>query len=183
MAAHRSCPLSVADATPDYEVGSRQDRAFLGHPAGLWIPGLHRGVRALPITPCRLCWCSTWSNICSCRPCRVLVGCTVTQLLPGISAAARFGDLRDLHVAGLRNPHSRGDHRRQAARTEGTLIPGGLAMAIGHFPDGHPGQLPCSASLPGHWRRLFKAISPARSARFTAPTISAARWRSRSFTS
>ena len=29
--------MTVADATPDYEVGSHDDRAFLGHPKGLGI--------------------------------------------------------------------------------------------------------------------------------------------------
>jgi len=35
--------MTVADATPDYEVGSRDDRAFLGHPKGLGYLGFTEG--------------------------------------------------------------------------------------------------------------------------------------------
>jgi POT family proton-dependent oligopeptide transporter len=35
--------MTVADATPDYEVGSREDRAFLGHPKGLGYLGFTEG--------------------------------------------------------------------------------------------------------------------------------------------
>ena len=38
--------MSVADATPDYEVGTHDDRAFLGHPKGLGFSASPR-VRAL----------------------------------------------------------------------------------------------------------------------------------------
>src|ERR1700748_90438 len=31
--------MTVADATPDYEIGSLEDRAFLGHPRGLGYLG------------------------------------------------------------------------------------------------------------------------------------------------
>jgi POT family proton-dependent oligopeptide transporter len=31
--------MTVADATPDYEVGPKDDRAFLGHPKGLGYLG------------------------------------------------------------------------------------------------------------------------------------------------
>ena len=39
--------MTVAEATPDFEQGDRDDRAFLGHPKGLGYPRLHRGLRAL----------------------------------------------------------------------------------------------------------------------------------------
>ena len=35
--------MSVAEATPDYEVGSNDDRAFLGHPKGLGYLGFTEG--------------------------------------------------------------------------------------------------------------------------------------------
>ena len=35
--------MTVADATPDYEVGTRDDRAFLGHPKGLGYLGFTEG--------------------------------------------------------------------------------------------------------------------------------------------
>src|SRR6187551_1758869 len=35
--------MTVADATPDYEVGSHDDRAFLGHPKGLAYLGFTEG--------------------------------------------------------------------------------------------------------------------------------------------
>ncbi|HEU4809102.1 MAG TPA: MFS transporter, partial [Sphingomicrobium sp.] len=35
--------MTVADATPDYEVGTHDDRAFLGHPKGLGFLGFTEG--------------------------------------------------------------------------------------------------------------------------------------------
>src|SRR4029079_5775757 len=35
--------MTVADATPDYEVGAHDDRAFLGHPKGLGYLGFTEG--------------------------------------------------------------------------------------------------------------------------------------------
>ena len=35
--------MSVAEATPDYEVGTNDDRAFLGHPKGLGYLGFTEG--------------------------------------------------------------------------------------------------------------------------------------------
>ena len=35
--------MSVAEATPDYEQGSHEDRAFLGHPKGLGYLGFTEG--------------------------------------------------------------------------------------------------------------------------------------------
>src|SRR6476659_6290639 len=36
-------PMTVADATPDYEQGTHDDRAFLGHPKGLGFLGFTEG--------------------------------------------------------------------------------------------------------------------------------------------
>ena len=59
--------MTVAEATPDLEHGSTEDRAFLGHPKGLGYLGFTEGCeRFLLLLHADAARASTWSIICWC---------------------------------------------------------------------------------------------------------------------
>ncbi len=129
--------MTVADATPDYEVGSHDDRAFLGHPKGLGFLGFTEG-------------CERFSYY-SMQTLLVLYMVNYL-LLPGrIDQVAGLGWLRAWHYPGLEGqPLSSaifGDYSSLVYLTpilggiiadkltgrKVAMIAGGLIMSLGHF--------------------------------------------------
>ncbi len=129
--------MSVAEATPDYEVGSHDDRAFLGHPKGLGFLGFTEG-------------CERFSYY-SMQTLLVLYMVNYL-LLPGrIDNVAGLGWLRAWHYPGLEGqPLSSaifGDYSSlvyltpvlggiiadQLTGRKMAMIAGGLIMSLGHF--------------------------------------------------
>src|SRR6187551_2323817 len=129
--------MTVADATPDYEVGTHDDRAFLGHPKGLGFLGFTEG-------------CERFSYY-SMQTLLVLYMVNYL-LLPGqIENVAGLGWLRTWHYLGLEGqPLSSaifGDYTSLvyltpilggiiADRYSGrrvALLAGGLMKSLGHF--------------------------------------------------
>ena len=129
--------MTVAEATPDYEVGTHDDRAFLGHPKGLGFLGFTEGCE-------RFSYYSMQT---------LLVLYMVNYLLkPGrIEGVAGLGWLRTWHYPGLEGqPLSSaifGDYSSLVYLTpiiggiiadkltgrKMAMIAGGLIMALGHF--------------------------------------------------
>jgi POT family proton-dependent oligopeptide transporter len=129
--------MTVADATPDYEVGTHDDRAFLGHPKGLGFLGFTEG-------------CERFSYY-SMQTLLVLYMVNYL-LLPGqIEGVAGLGWLRSWHYPGLEGqPLSSaifGDYSSLVYLTpilggliadkltgrKVAMIAGGLIMSLGHF--------------------------------------------------
>jgi POT family proton-dependent oligopeptide transporter len=129
--------MTVADATPDYEVGTHDDRAFLGHPKGLGFLGFTEA-------------CERFSYY-SMQTLLVLYMVNYL-LLPGrIDTVAGLGWLRTWHYPGLEaQPLSSaifGDYSSLVYLTpilggiiadkltgrKVAMIAGGLVMSLGHF--------------------------------------------------
>lgn len=129
--------MTVADATPDYEVGTHDDRAFLGHPKGLGFLGFTEG-------------CERFSYY-SMQTLLVLYMVNYL-LLPGrIGGVVGLGWLRAWHYPGLEGqPLSSaifGDYSSLVYLTpiiggivadkltgrKVAMIAGGLVMSLGHF--------------------------------------------------
>ena len=129
--------MTVADATPDYEVGSHEDRAFLGHPNGLGFLGFTEA-------------CERFSYY-SMQTLLVLYMVNYL-LLPGqVENVAGLGWLRTWHYPGLEGqPLSSaifGDYSSLVYLTpilggiiadkltgrRVAMIAGGLMMSLGHF--------------------------------------------------
>jgi POT family proton-dependent oligopeptide transporter len=129
--------MSVAEATPDYEIGSKEDHAFLGHPKGLGYLGFTEG-------------CERFSYY-SMQTLLVLYMVNYL-LLPGrVDQVAGLGWLRAWHYPGLDGqPLSSaifGDYSSLVYLTpvlggiiadkltgrKVAMIAGGLIMALGHF--------------------------------------------------
>ena len=129
--------MTVADATPDYEVGSHEDRAFLGHPKGLGFLGFTEA-------------CERFSYY-SMQTLLVLYMVNYL-LLPGqVENVAGLGWLRTWHYPGLEGqPLSSaifGDYSSLVYLTpilggiiadkltgrRVAMIAGGLMMSLGHF--------------------------------------------------
>ena len=110
--------MTIADATPDLEQVDRDDRAFLGHPKGLGFLGFTEACERFSyysmqtllvlymvnylLVPGRM---EKVVGLDGCRP----------RLSRHLGPAARLGDLRHLHVAGLCDADPRRDHRRPLA--------------------------------------------------------------------
>ena len=128
--------MTVADATPDLEHIDQSDRAFLGHPKGLgylsFVEACERFSYYSMQTLLTLYmvnyllvphgWTACWASI----------GCS-RGIIRGSRTAARVGDLRRLHLAGLSDPDPRRDHRGRFAGRHAALLAGGLMMSLGHF--------------------------------------------------
>jgi len=129
--------MTVADATPDYEVGAHDDRAFLGHPKGLGYLGFTEGCERFSyysmqtllvlymvkylLVPGRM------ENV-------VGLGWLNAHVYPGLSgqplASAIFGTYAALVYA---TPVLGGIVADKWLGRNTTLIAGGILMAIGHF--------------------------------------------------
>jgi POT family proton-dependent oligopeptide transporter len=129
--------MTVADATPDYEVGTHDDRAFLGHPKGLGYLGFTEGCERFSyysmqtllvlymvkylLVPGRM------ENV-------VGLGWLNAHVYPGLSgqplASAIFGTYAALVYA---TPVLGGIVADKWLGRNTTLIAGGILMAIGHF--------------------------------------------------
>ncbi len=129
--------MTVADATPDYEIGTHDDRAFLGHPKGLGYLGFTEGCERFSyysmqtllvlymvnylLTPGRM------ENV-------VGLNWLNTHVYPGLSgqplASAIFGTYTALVYA---TPIVGGIIADKWFGRNATLIAGGILMAIGHF--------------------------------------------------
>jgi POT family proton-dependent oligopeptide transporter len=129
--------MTVTDATPDYEVGTHDDRAFLGHPKGLGFLGFVEGcerfsyysmqtllvlymVQYLLLTEhigsvVGLTWLGSWHY-------------------PGLSgqplSSAIFGDYSSLVYL---TPILGGIIADKLTGRKAAMIAGGLIMALGHF--------------------------------------------------
>ena len=129
--------MTVADATPDYEVGTSDDRAFLGHPKGLGFLGFTEG-------------CERFSYY-SMQTLLVLYMVNYLLLPDRIDTVAGLGWLRAWHYPGLEGqPLSSaifGDYASLVYLTpilggiiadkltgrKVAMIAGGLVMSLGHF--------------------------------------------------
>jgi POT family proton-dependent oligopeptide transporter len=58
--------MTVADATPDYEVGTKDERDLFGHPKGLWYLGFTEACERFSYYSMQTLLRSTWSITCSC---------------------------------------------------------------------------------------------------------------------
>jgi POT family proton-dependent oligopeptide transporter len=177
--------MTVADATPDYEVGTREDRAFLGHPKGLGYLGFTEGCE-------RFSYYSMQTLLTLYMVNYLLVPERMNSVIGlnwlnanfyGLSgqplASAIFGTYTALVYL---TPIVGGVIADKWLGRDATLIAGGILMAIGHFLMAiEPAFSHCSSCCSGS--EPSRAISRLRSARSTAPTTSAGRWRSRSSTS
>ena len=129
--------MTVADATPDFEVGSKDDRAFLGHPKGLGYLGFTEGCERFSyysmqtllvlymvnylLVPGRM------ENV-------VALDWLNAHVYPGLSgqplASAIFGTYTALVYL---TPIVGGIIADKWFGRDATLIAGGILMAIGHF--------------------------------------------------
>jgi POT family proton-dependent oligopeptide transporter len=129
--------MTVADATPDYEVGDRNDRAFLGHPKGLGFLGFTEGCERFSYYSMQTLLVLYMVNYLL-KPGRMehVVGLSWVQnhIYHGISgqplASAIFGTYTAL-VYGT--PIVGGIVADKWLGRDTTLIIGGVVMAIGHF--------------------------------------------------
>jgi len=129
--------MTVAEATPDYEIGTHDDRAFLGHPKGLGFLGFTEA-------------CERFSYY-SMQTLLVLYMVNYLLLPERIGKVAGLGWLRTWHYPGLEGqPLSSaifGDYASLVYLTpilggiiadkltgrKVAMIAGGLVMALGHF--------------------------------------------------
>ena len=129
--------MTVADATPDYEVGSHDDRAFLGHPKGLGYLGFTEACERFSYYSMQTLLVLYMVNYLL-KPGRMenVVGLSWVQnhIYHGISgqplASAIFGTYTAL-VYGT--PILGGIIADKWLGRDMTLILGGVLMAIGHF--------------------------------------------------
>jgi POT family proton-dependent oligopeptide transporter len=129
--------MTVADATPDYEVGPNDDRAFLGHPKGLGFLGFTEGCERFSYYSMQTLLVLYMVNYLL-LPGRMghVVGLNwlQTNVYHGISgqplASAIFGTYTSL-VYGT--PILGGIIADKWLGRDRTLIIGGVLMAIGHF--------------------------------------------------
>lgn len=129
--------MTVADATPDYEVGTNDDRAFLGHPKGLGYLGFAEGCERFSYYSMQTLLVLYMVNYLL-KPGRMenVIGLTWLQahVYHGISgqplASAIFGTYTAL-VYGT--PVLGGIIADKWLGRDRTLILGGVLMAIGHF--------------------------------------------------
>ena len=129
--------MSVADATPDYEVGTNEDRAFLGHPKGLGYLGFTEGCERFSYYSMQTLLVLYIVNYLL-VPGRMnnVVGLRWLQanVYHGISgqplASAIFGTYTALVYA---TPIVGGIIADKWLGRNKTLIVGGVLMAIGHF--------------------------------------------------
>jgi POT family proton-dependent oligopeptide transporter len=129
--------MSVADATPDYEVGSKDDRAFLGHPKGLGYLGFTEGCERFSDYSMQTLLVLYMVNYLL-VPGRMenVVGLNWlnTHVYPGLSgqplASAIFGTYTALVYL---TPIFGGIIADKWLGRNATLIAGGVLMAIGHF--------------------------------------------------
>ena len=129
--------MTIADAAPDYEVGAREDRAFLGHPKGLGFLGFTEACERFSyysMQPLLVLYMVNYLL----KPGRMenVIGLSwvQTHLYHGISgqplASAIFGTYTALVYA---TPILGGIIADKWLGRDMTLIVGGILMAIGHF--------------------------------------------------
>jgi len=129
--------MTVADATPDYEVGSNDDRAFLGHPKGLGYLGFTEGCERFSYYSMQTLLVLYMVNYLL-LPGRMenVVGLSWlnAHVYPGLSgqplASAIFGTYTALVYL---TPIFGGIIADKWFGRNATLIVGGVLMAIGHF--------------------------------------------------
>jgi len=129
--------MTVADAAPDYEIGTREDRAFLGHPKGLGFLGFTEACERFSYYSMQTLLVLYMVNYLL-KPGRMesVVGLNwvQTHLYHGISgqplASAIFGTYTALVYA---TPILGGIIADKWLGRDMTLIVGGILMAIGHF--------------------------------------------------
>src|SRR6185503_17699408 len=129
--------MTVADATPDYEIGSNDDRAFLGHPKGLGYLGFTEGCERFSYYSMQTLLVLYMVNYLL-VPGRMehVVGLNWFQahIYHGISgqplASAIFGTYTALVYL---TPIFGGIIADKWLGRDKTLIVGGVLMAIGHF--------------------------------------------------
>jgi POT family proton-dependent oligopeptide transporter len=129
--------MTVADAAPDYEVGTHEDRAFLGHPKGLGFLGFTEACERFSYYSMQTLLVLYMVNYLL-KPGRMehVVGLNwvQTHLYHGISgqplASAIFGTYTALVYA---TPILGGIIADKWLGRDMTLIVGGILMAMGHF--------------------------------------------------
>ncbi len=129
--------MTVADATPDYEVGTHDDRAFLGHPKGLGYLGFTEGCERFSYYSMQTLLVLYMVNYLL-LPGRMehVIGLDWlnAHIYPGLSgqplASAIFGTYTALVYL---TPIVGGVIADKWFGRDATLIAGGILMAIGHF--------------------------------------------------
>jgi POT family proton-dependent oligopeptide transporter len=129
--------MTVADATPDYEVGPSDDRAFLGHPKGLGFLGFTEGCERFSYYSMQtllVLYMVKYLLVPGRMEHVIGLGWVQTHIYHGISgqplASAIFGTYTAL-VYGT--PILGGIIADKWLGRDTTLIIGGVLMAIGHF--------------------------------------------------
>ena len=152
--------MTVADATPDYEVGTHDDRAFLGHPKGLGYLGFTEACERFSYYSMQTLLVLYMVNYLllpgrmeQCHRPRLAAGARLSR---HFGPAARLGDLRHLHRAGLPHADPRRDHRRQLARPEHDADHRRRADGDRPFPDGDRVGIPLRAARARARRRRFQ---------------------------
>jgi POT family proton-dependent oligopeptide transporter len=129
--------MSVAEATPDYEVGAHDDRAFLGHPKGLGYLGFTEGCERFSYYSMQTLLVLYMVNYLL-KPGRVEQVAGLAWLrtwhYPGLEgqplSSAIFGDYSSLVYL---TPIIGGIVADKLTGRKMAMIAGGLIMALGHF--------------------------------------------------
>jgi POT family proton-dependent oligopeptide transporter len=129
--------MTVADATPDYEVGTHDDRAFLGHPKGLGFLGFTEACERFSYYSMQTLLILYMVNylLTPDRMHRVIgLDWLNAHVYPGLSgqplASAIFGTYTALVYL---TPIAGGILADKVFGRDATLLAGGVLMAIGHF--------------------------------------------------
>ena len=110
--------MTVAEATPDFEQGDHNDRAFLGHPKGLGYLGFTEACERFSYYSMQTLLALYMVNylllpehIGERHRSRLAKGLALSRTR---RPASLVGDFRRLHFAGLPHAHPWRNHRRQA---------------------------------------------------------------------
>ena len=129
--------MTVADATPDYEVGSKDDRAFLGHPKGLGFLGFTEACERFSYYSMQTLLVLYMVNYLL-IPARMhsVIGLEWLQahVYHGISGQPLASAIFGTYAAGVYlTPIFGGMIADKWLGRDATLLVGGTLMAIGHF--------------------------------------------------
>jgi len=129
--------MTVADATPDYEVGSKDDRAFLGHPKGLGFLGFTEACERFSYYSMQTLLILYMVNylLVPARMHRVIgLEWLQAHVYHGISGQPLASAIFGTYAAGVYlTPIFGGMIADKWLGRDATLLVGGTLMAIGHF--------------------------------------------------
>jgi POT family proton-dependent oligopeptide transporter len=129
--------MTVADATPDYEVGTEDDRAFLGHPKGLGFLGFTEACERFSYYSMQTLLILYMVNylLVPQRMSHVIgLNWLQTHIYHGISGQPLASAIFGTYTAGVYlTPIAGGVIADKWLGRDATLLIGGFLMAIGHF--------------------------------------------------